>query len=264
MALVGVICGHDGSYQSFDTCIACHELGDSVRKCHAPVFVLKDARDNAFRRAAAGISVSTILGCAREHAIMQMYDYYETPISMYNKARGTWTHAMFESDPNPPEWVLKERRLFKYVDILGEQFRISGQFDEFDTKRGLLVDYKSKDNLPKKIDPKHEAQFNCYAWLLSGGTFLDTNEPAQYETKMIAAHYVTWKTKAEKAWLKMAYPVWDTAHTEALIIERSTPIVQWRQTKELPTCNCFDPSPYWKCGCVKLEEQLAERGIVVG
>jgi RecB family exonuclease len=200
-----------------------------------------------------------------------VYDYYETVISGYNKARGSWVHAMFESDRNPPPWVMKERRVVRYIMIDGVSFRLSGQFDEFDTKHGILVDYKSKDNLPLRKDERHEAQFNIYAYLLADGEIitdndgnpLDKPEKACYTVKRIGAHYVTWKTKTDKAWKKMAYDVWPLEKTEQFIIERAKPLVEWQTTKVIPQCTPFAHNPRWKCDCEKLEEQLAQRGITV-
>jgi hypothetical protein len=218
-------------------------------------------RDNHINRKDAGISVSTLVSCPREVAITTNYDVYEAVISGYNKARGSWTHAMIEADPDPPDWVIRERRLC--VDILNTT--ITGKPDEVDTKFGVLVDYKSKDNLPRALDPSHEFQFNAYAYMLHEGYWQDTGEKASITINAIGAHYLTFKTKTELAWKKTRYPVWELEYTHTALVDRLRPLLEWQETGVLPTCNPYQSFPgKWKCHCVKLTEQLEERGIHVG
>lgn len=267
MPIVGVICPYDNTPQTFETCIHHHENRSIQRNCHAPVFALKSMRDNHIHRKGAGISASTIISCPRAVAIEHSYDVYEAVISGYNKGRGSWLHAMVEADSDPPPWIIREQRLV--LDVEGQS--ITGQPDEVDTKYLVLVDYKSKDNLPLKPDPAHEFQFNIYAHLLRNGVWARSDkkyqtvkgERANIDVHTIAAHYVTWKTKVEKAWLKMAYPVWDNEYTHEVIAKRLQPLILWRENSVLPSCDPYIKSPYWKCQCQKYEEQLAERGIAL-
>jgi len=260
MPIVGVICPVDGSYQPFEFCIQCHQERDKSRPCHAPIFALKSMRDNHIHRVGAGISVSTLLSCPREVALTERYDVYEHVMSGYNKARGSYTHAMIEADQDPPDWIIRERRL--YLDILG--VRVTGQPDEVDTKYHVLVDYKSKDNLPLKPDPSHEYQFNAYAYLLRHGYWMDTNEKANIDIKVIGAHYLTWKTKIDKAWKKKPYPVWSDERMERALHERLQPLIEWRESGILPQCNPYQTFPgRWVCHCNKIEDQLKDRGIDV-
>ena len=265
MPIVGVICPMDHTPQDFKTCIDAHENRSTTRNCHAPVFALKAMRDNHIHRRGAGISASTIISCARATAIVESYDIYERVISGYNKGRGSWTHAMIAADPDPPPWIIREQRLI--MDIDGQS--ITGQPDEIDTKYLVLVDYKSKDNVPLRPDNNHEFQFNIYAHLLRHGYWAKDDpqynvvkgEYPQIHVQTIAAHYLTWKTKEEKAWLKMSYPVWDDDYVDSLIRPRVATLVQWRETGVLPSCNAYEKSPYWKCDCEKFEQQLEERGV---
>jgi hypothetical protein len=261
MSIVGVVCPYDDSYQTFDHCIHCHENRSPTRNCAAPVFALKSMRDNHITRSDAGISASTLISCPRAIAMAEVYDLYETVISGYNKgynkARGSWLHAMVEADIDPPPWIIRERRL--YLDVLGR--RISGKPDEVDPKYKVLVDYKSKDNVPKMRDMGHEFQFNVYVYLLAHGYWADTNEKADIIIETIGAHYLTWKTKAELAWKKVGYPVWNDTKTRTIIEQRLKPLIQWQETGLLPSCNPYVPARYWKCDCVKYAEQLADRGI---
>lgn len=272
MPLVGVVCGHDGTYQSFDTCIEAHRTSDPNRWCHCPTEVLSSASNNAFKRSLAGVSASTILACARAKAMEEVYDYYETPISMYNKVRGTWVHSAMEEMADDADGILRERRIIRYILLPnGKKMRVSGQFDQYNIARRLLIDYKSKDKLPKQPDPRHEAQFNIYAWLLADGLMitdnhgnkLDKPEKVCYTVERIGCQYMTFATKPEGAWLKMKYDVWPLDQTEDMIRTRATVLQEWVDTRVLPQCNDLFPSRYWKCDCEKLTEQLAERGIQV-
>ncbi len=261
--LKGVICPFDQSYQDFETCIACHETMSTKRNCHAPTPLLKAMRDNAKTRLDAGVSASTILACAREHALSETYDYYESAISGYNKYRGTLTHMMMETDDSPPEGVIRERRIERYIDIKGVPFRISGKMDYVDTQRKALVDFKSKHTLPKKPDERHEAQLAIYAYLLADGRFCDTGETIQLIIEKVGIHYLTFETKEERAWLKMNYPLWPLDKTADMVYNRASVLAEWQQTKILPRCNSYTVNRYWKCGCEKIEDQLKLRGVEI-
>ncbi len=264
MGIVGVVCEYDNSYQPFQKCIDCHEAFGE-RNCHAPVELLKIMRDNLRGRRGAGWSASTLTGCARAAAMMEVYDYYEPLVSGYNKGRGTWVHAMLESDRDPPKEVIRERRLRKYINVDGEEVPLTGQPDKVYAEQGILMDYKSKDRLPRGPDESHEAQFNVYAWLLDGGTFLNkrgqpTEEIANIKIVKGGMHYLTWNPKAP--YKKIGYRRWTEGETEAFIIDRLRPLVAWKRTHTLPTCNRFVQGR-WDCDCVRMTKQLVDRGIEV-
>lgn len=263
MSICGVICGMDNSFQSFETCIHAHETFSKDRNCNVPTASIKSQRDNIKYRKDAGISASTILSCARAQAIESTYDIYETVISGYNKFRGTLIHAMIEHDPDPPEWVIQEERIRRFVEVDGELVAITGKPDYVDPKYKVLIDFKSKHNLPLKMDPMHEAQFNIYRWLLKDGVFVRTNLPCHIDIDRIGAHYITMDTKPEKAWRKVLYPVWGYDEVEAMVIDRLRPLTKWKKDGILPECNRYVDSPYWKCDCERHAQQLMERGIVV-
>ena len=197
--------------------------------------------------------------------MLEVYDYYEPLNSGWNKARGTWVHAMMESDPDPPAEVIRERRLYKDVKVRGSVIRITGKPDKVYTEKGVLIDFKSKADLPKGPDASHEAQFNVYAWLLDGGTFMisedhPNEEPSNIKIVKGGMHYLTWKTK--EPFKKFGYALWPSKVTERFVIDRLDPLVQWKETGILPSCNPY-VSGRWACDCVRIREQLAERGVAV-
>ena len=262
MPLVGVICPADGSCQSFATCIHAHEQGGS-RNCDAPVQILKIMRDNHVGRKHAGWSASTLLSCARTTALQEKYDYFEDVKSGYNKGRGEWVHAMMEADTTPREGLIREVRIRKYFTVNGQEIFLTGKPDEVDSIRGLLIDYKSKDRIPKTGDIRHEAQFNVYVWLLDGGFYVneDGSQGEQVDVKIRGGgmHYLTWNPK--DPFKKMAYPIWEREKLEKFLVDRLTPLLDWKNTDSIPKCNAYIKYPgKWRCDCVKLEEQLKELG----
>lgn len=259
--LKGVVCGYDQTLQPFDVCITCHENLDPNRNCMAPTALLKAMRDNSKTRSNAGVSASTLLSCPRAVALQTMFDYYETPISGWNKFRGTLVHHLMEYDESPPDWIIKERRVERFIDVGGEAFRISGQMDYIDTKNKILIDFKTKPNLPRKMDERHEAQLNIYIFLLADGVFCDTGEIVHIPIERAGIHYLTFQTSPDKAWLKMGYPVWDAEAIQAFVLERAEPIAAWQRGGGIPACSPYAHNPRWKCDCTKIEEQLAQQGI---
>jgi len=176
---------------------------------------------------------------------------------------------MMESDTDHPEHIVKEMRLQKYVQVLDESIRITGKPDYTNIERGVLIDYKSKHNLPTKPDARHEAQFNIYAFLWKNGEMIHENDDGSTRLEKVditivggGMHYITWNTKIGTQFKKMAYPVWTLQDQEQFIIQHATPLVQWKKDGILPTCSPFFKYPgKWRCDCVKLEEQLNDRGI---
>lgn len=254
---IGIVCPFDDTNQLFSTCIDCHIHRSRERNCAAPVQVIKAIRDNPITRKGAGVSASTIIQCPRAVAIEDTYDLYEPVISGWNKLRGTISHVLMEQDSDPPPWVVRERRVY----IMYRGVRLSGKPDEIDTKYRILTDYKSKDNLPRDQDKNHELQFNFYAYMLRHGYWADDDIKAGIDIKIIGGHYLTNKTKFDKAFKKSRYRVWTDAEVESVLDERIPALVAWKTDGVVPTCNPYQSSPYWKCDCEKWETQLNERGV---
>jgi hypothetical protein len=220
-------------------------------------------KNNHVERKDAGWSISTLLSCARSTAIQQKYDFYEAITTGWNKSRGTWLHAMMESDTTSPDDVVKEQRLEKHFIVSGVKVRITGKPDYTATKRGVLIDYKSKHNLPTKPDPMHEAQFNGYVWLWDGGRYASPPfTEVNVKINSGGMFYITWNTKAGTQFKKMSYPIWDKEQMDEFLTERLTPLIEWQKTGNLPRCNSYIrfPGRAWKCDCDKLQDQLEELG----
>lgn len=257
MPIAGVQCMYDKSYQSFEHCLKCHE--NYEKACDALPFAIKLIRDNHIGRADAGISASTITGCPRELALLEKYDYYEPIEDGWIKGEGTLIHAMLEADPDPNPNFILERRIHRDIEIDGNTITISGQMDVVDVKNKILLDYKRKEKVPTQPDPTHELQFNCYVWLLRDGFDRKAQEPIQIEIERGGMYYISRnKTQPFK---KIAYPIWDNADIEDVIRRRVRPILKWRESGILPMHGSYQEyGRNWRCGCVKIQEQLEERG----
>lgn len=260
MAIVGIVCMEDGSYQSFDHCIHKHECFEA--NCPALTFAIKLQRDNMKHRKDAGISASTLLSCPRTVGLLTHYDYYEPVADGWVKSMGTIIHSMIESDPDDLPNRIRERRIKKEIEVDGEWYEVTGQPDDIDTFYKVVIDYKTKESLPTKADAGHEYQFNVYAWLCDGGTFTDNGERIDVKIERGGMHYVT--RKSSNPFKKIGYPIWPTAKTEEMIRQRLRPIIEFRKTDIIPEHNPYQTfGGNWKCDCIKIQKQLEERGIEV-
>jgi hypothetical protein len=164
LPVIGIQCGADGSYQSFDSCIECHR-NRGPRNCHFPTFGLRLMRDNGVKRKNVAYSATTLLACPRAVALLEEYDYYEDLHSGWNKTRGELMHMVAEAYPD--ENTIQEQRFKKIVNVDGEDFIVTGKADEIDTEFLYIMDYKWTAEIPVKPKADHEAQFNIYRWLLA-------------------------------------------------------------------------------------------------
>lgn len=265
MPIAGIVCGADGSYQGFDSCIECHR-NRGPRNCHFPTFALKLMRDNGVSRAGVGYSATTLLACSRAVALLEVYDYYEELESGWNKIRGELMHAVAERYPD--ENTIQEQRIRKMVTIGDETFLVTGKADEIDTLFGYILDYKWTAEIPEKPKPEHEAQFNIYRWLCDDGTYLDTGEPVNIDIVGGGMHYLSMKKKKKRdgriiyPWKKIPYATWPVEQTQSLVETRLFPLTEWHATGFLPVHNPYE-SGFWTCDCEKITTQLQQRGIEV-
>ena len=276
MPIVGVKCGYDESYQTFQSCIDCHQNG-GPRNCHFPTFALKVMRDNDKKRKGAGYSATTVLACPRAVALLEKYDYYEDLDSGWNKIRGELIHMAYEAEPDILDGVIKEQRLRKWVTVDGQRIPITGKADEINKTRAQIIDLKFTAAIPEQDKADHIAQFNIYAWLCSGGEFLFDDPTQNIKAGDIlnlnitggGMHYISLKRKKKRdgriipPWKKVAYPLWPSEQTERLIVSRLAPLVQFRQDGVLPACQPYYTEPHWTCECVKITQQLVARGITI-
>ena len=162
-------------------CIACAEgpVPRNRTRCQFTGAILRAMYGGDEVRRDAGISASGLTGCLRQTALKQLYGYTDKPARMWPALRGTLFHFLPERHHAPH--LICEVRFSRAYDDAGHT--ITGQMDEVDPTRALLVDYKSAEKFP---DPKDirlggfkeswVLQTNVYRWLLNGGTRIDTGE----------------------------------------------------------------------------------------
>jgi hypothetical protein len=114
------------------------------------------------------ISVTSILHCLRSEFLTRTEPYYVSVESMYPAFRGTLFHGLLEANPNPNGAVeQKTIRTHKGIEI-GGTFDSKLIFKDERSKKIVLQDWKTTENLPKYDSPysSHMAQINLYRWLL--------------------------------------------------------------------------------------------------
>lgn len=134
----------------------------------------------------AGISATGLTGCLRQSALTQMYGYTGQPNRLWPALRGNLFHFLPEHHHAPH--LICEVRFAKPYNGAGHV--VTGQMDEVDPERALLVDYKSVERFPDKKDVQVGGykeswvlQTNIYRWLLDGGTRLDMGETVRIPIK---------------------------------------------------------------------------------
>ena len=252
MPLRGIKCPCTGQNETFGDCVEKH-LNKSC-PCHVPIYMLdyynQDKRSTQ-PYPEDTYSATVLLKCPRAFRHEQENDYYMSEVQLWNMVRGTWTHHMMESSPHR-EHVIRETRLWKPITVDGKEAIIAGTPDEVDTLNMVLMDYKSKDTLPKGPDAAHEAQFNVYVWLLQGGVNA-VGVPVDITINRGGMHYITWKTKTDKQFLKIPYPIWSPEEIQEFLETRIRLL-----RMEDPPCSPYGMSSYWTCDCVKYERNMME------
>jgi hypothetical protein len=114
------------------------------------------------------ISVTSILHCLRGDFLKRTEPHYTTVEKLYPMFRGTLFHALLEANA-PANAHVEEKRLRTHKGIeLGGTFDSTLVFRDRVTKRFVIQDWKTTDNLPKYDSPysSHIIQVNLYRWLL--------------------------------------------------------------------------------------------------
>jgi hypothetical protein len=162
-------------------CVACAEgpAPRNGRRCAFTGSILRAMFSGDEARKDAGISASGLTGCLRQTALKQLFPYAGRPRKLWPALRGSIFHLLPERHHAPH--LICEVRFSKPYN--GHGWVITGQMDEVDPQRGLLVDYKTVDRFPDPRDVRLGGfkeswvlQTNVYRWLLDGGTRMDTNE----------------------------------------------------------------------------------------
>lgn len=208
---------------SFESCIEC---AATVGRCQMTASLLRgmadqararnaEEQDRAAERASAlealtpcqqpPLSVTSLTGCVRQAFLKATVPYHQRPDQQYWAYRGTLGHLLAERGAGPG--IIAERRFERELRLPdGRRVTITGQPDEVDPERRLLIDYKTTDRAPKQPSPLHIAQLNAYRWLVA----------SEYEIDRLGIVYLTMKGVQ-----KAAVPIWPDGQVERLLGERA-------------------------------------------
>jgi len=216
MPLRGFICDLNHTERvDRDECIACADAPEPPRgrRCRFTATMLRAICEADDARRSAGISATGLVGCLRQTYLTLATDYYQAPIRLYPALRGQLFHALFERAQR--NGLIRERRFARAIDGVV----ITGQPDEVDPERGLMVDYKTKPQIPPTVAFEYEAQLNIYRWILADGYDLATGEPIRCDIRQLGIVFLTMNDLT-----KRQVPVWDLAQTEAWLRPRALAI----------------------------------------
>lgn len=156
------------------------------------------------------LSVTALVGCVRQAYLKATEPYYQRPDHQYWAYRGTLGHVLVERGAG--EQIVAERRFDRDLILPnGRLVTITGQPDEIDPARDLLVDYKTTDRAPRTLSPMHIAQLNVYRWLVA----------PEYQIAKLGIVYLTMRETK-----KVAVPIWPDGQVERFLAERAGPLAE--------------------------------------
>ena len=145
MPFKGFICEVTGESVTPDECHACARAG-ALPGCHMTAPMIRGILDG-IRPDDFGMTVTTLLSCARKVRLKPEYDYFEKPSSLYYAFRGQLTHSILECATEDDN-VIKEIR---YSFLTRSGIIVTGQPDLIYTDRKHLVDYKTTKQVPGPV-----------------------------------------------------------------------------------------------------------------
>lgn len=214
--LRGFICDLDGTTPvPHEECVACAAASEPPRgrRCRFTASILQAMVQADAARGCAGISATGLVGCLRQTYLTLATDFYQHPIRLFPALRGQLFHALFERAA--ADGLVRERRFARRIDGI----LITGQPDEIDPARRLMVDYKTKPYLPPDVPAEYVAQLNVYRWIVADGFDLHTGEPVSYAVDRLGIVFVTMRELT-----KRDVPVWSYEETAAWIRPRAAAI----------------------------------------
>jgi len=226
----GVRCPVTGEKVSTEDCLRCSV--EFPFRCPWDTVTLASMLHN---RNVKGLSVTEVMtDQIRRSLLTHLVDYYIEPQHGYYSARGRTIHdgqeiaaAKFLTDEVAVE---TEQRL--HVSVAG--YDVSGKFDIYYVRRGLLLDYKSTSRIPEEPRPNHIQQLNAYVYILRKNG---------YTVNEAGLVYMTF-SKEEM----MPVEIWPPDETEALLEELVAFYVEYLHEHKIPPRSaCVDPQSAWVC-----------------
>lgn len=167
MPLAGFICEITHDPVTFDECLECAHID---HPCSFTYEILQAMTRNPEERANAGVSVTTVVSCVRKgyYGVTQLF--YQYPHLLWPAQRGTLFHTLVENNKEPG--AIYEHRFGREVSGI----MLTGQIDKLVPQERLIVDYKTKQYLPKTVPDDYVWQANAYGYLVQNGVVISTNE----------------------------------------------------------------------------------------
>ena len=177
--------------------------------CQATSAILRGIAGQNETRKDAGISVTNLTGCLRASFFNHTLDYHWYPSRLWPAYRGTLGHLLVERSQHPEH--ICERRFAR--ELAGHI--LTGQPDEYNPRRKLLIDYKTKREFPNYPTQGYVEQLNGYALILAKGYDVKSNEEVAYEVEQLGLVFLTMD-----GYCKIPVPLWELNHSEDLLGER--------------------------------------------
>jgi CRISPR/Cas system-associated exonuclease Cas4 (RecB family) len=212
----GFHCIVDFEDVSFDACIDC---ASTLGRCQLTASLLRGMADQARDRNAdlerapspvSPLSVTALVGCVRQTYLKATEPYYQRPDQQYWAYRGTLGHQLVERGAGPG--IVAEQRFERDLRLpSGQVVTITGQPDEIDAARSLLIDYKTTDRPPRLPSELHIAQLNIYRWLVA----------PVHQIDRLGIVYLTMKGVK-----KASVPIWPDGQVERYLADRAGPLAE--------------------------------------
>ena len=147
MPMAGFICDAEDMPVTIEACLACARTG-ALPGCHqtAPVIagIVRGLRPDDF-----GLTVTTLIGCARKARLMKESRYWLKPAQSYWAFRGQMIHGIAAQYADEADQIIAERRFTMTVETLaGQCVEVTGQPDLVLVDQKMIYDFKTTKSVP--------------------------------------------------------------------------------------------------------------------
>ena len=254
MPLARFRCEVEHNPVEFGECLTCSraESPPRGRRCQFTYPLLRALAQNDQGREGIVLSATGLVGCTRQSALELLVDYTAYPHQLYPRLRGTLMHAGIEAQQGDDEDIIVERRFQRSA---APEVVLTGQPDEIDLRRQLIVDYKTVKALPRKVREEHVWQLNMYRWLVQDGQDLVTGERVAYDIQQLGIVYL-----APNEVYKRRVPLLPLEQVERFVAEHGGAILQALDGEALPP-RAWDPHSHPICrGWCAVRQQCLDAG----
>lgn len=235
MPLGGLRCCRDNKIAAISDCKDRAKCGE----CDYPLPLFHYLEHKQGSRANAGLSVTTVLNCARKAELEKEFPFYVTPATMGARFQGDMWHTAMEQWIDDPDAIVERR-----YGITIDGVEITGQSDLVIRSTGLAADHKTtskplwcepgdtycESRRIKDLPDYYINQLGFYRLLIEDGYFLDTREPTGVTIKKM----VVWYFNPTNGSRVFDVPLLDKEYSYDLLRQHLAPIVAARERGERP------------------------------